>query len=164
MMSSKKLSLTALVFGLAIISSVAGAGNEPRGPGPYPNCMYCKHQDTISSFLYSYSYCPELDECLEDSWNFYNKVCPSGWKPGYTLDLDIDCEAQELKYLCPARIYATAFDMGKFKNESRFLPEGAKCKVEIDATDTATLVVFANSTNLGVNYNHYRVNHEVLAV
>ena len=56
--------------------------------------MYCKRMDTVSSFFYSYSYCKELDECLGDAWNYYNRPCANGgWKAGYTLDLDKDCNA-----------------------------------------------------------------------
>ena len=29
-----------------------------------PNCMYCKKLDSDNSFLYSYSYCKDTDECL----------------------------------------------------------------------------------------------------
>ena len=105
--------------------------------------------------MYSYSYCAEIDECLQDSWNYYNKFCPSGWKAGYSLDLDDDCEAQEAQYICPETINPTEADMGFFQNFTKFLPAGAKCKITVDASEVRTLVVFSNNTNLGTTYNHY---------
>ena len=56
--------------------SVVSAQTKQTG---LPNCMYCKRMDETSSFMYSYSYCADLDECLADAWNYYNKACPSGW-------------------------------------------------------------------------------------
>ena len=132
-----------------------------------PNCMYCKRQDSVSSFLYSYSYCPELDECLGDSWNYYNRPCPSQWKAGYTLDLDEDCKAQYAhEYICPKPIKAaSANDMGRFQNfTNMYLPAGTKCKIKVDASEVATLFVLSNNTNLGTTFNHYRVGKDLIAV
>ena len=54
-------------------------------------CMSCKLKDSASSFLYSYSYCKDTNECLQDQWNYINKWCPSKWIPGWMLDIDKDC-------------------------------------------------------------------------
>ena len=165
MMSSKKY-LTTICLSIMItgvLTQADSGDDEPKKP--LPNCMYCKRMDTVSSFMYSYSYCPELDECLEDAWNYYNIFCESGWKAGFTLDIDLDCRAQEAERICPKPIKATAFEMGKFINTTQnSLPPGGKCTVKVDATEVATMLVFANNTQLGVNYNHYKVGKEMIAV
>ena len=81
--------------GLALISVIAftNAMNSP-------NCMYCKKKDSDSSFLYSYSYCKDTDECLADEWNYMNKWCKSKWISGWMLDIDKDCEAKEAVGQC----------------------------------------------------------------
>lgn len=116
--------------------------------------------DTVSSFFYSYSYCAELDECLQDSWNYYNRACNNGgWKAGYTLDLDADCKAEYMPdFNCPGVIKPNPdIDKGTFQNFTKYLSAGTKCKITVDAADVATLFVLANNTNLGTTYNHYRV-------
>ena len=65
-----------------------------------PNCMYCKKLDSDNSFMYSYSYCKDTDECLADSWNYMNKWCKSKWISGWMLDIDKDCEAKEAVGQC----------------------------------------------------------------
>ena len=57
-------------------------------------CMFCKRADTAAGFLYSASWCSDLDECLVDAWNYKSRWCTSGWKRGWTLDIDADCNAQ----------------------------------------------------------------------
>ena len=71
---------------LISVIAVANAANSPT-------CLYCKKKDSDSSFLYSYSYCKDTDECLKDEWNYMNKWCSSIWIPGWMLDIDKDCEA-----------------------------------------------------------------------
>ena len=47
-----------------------------------PNCMNCKHLDTIAGFMYAYSYCPAKDLCQPDVWNYLTIMCDGGWLPG----------------------------------------------------------------------------------
>ena len=53
-------------------------------------CMYCKRMDTMSGFLYSYSYCPAVDDekCLADSWNYINSQCGEPLVEGWQLDIE----------------------------------------------------------------------------
>ena len=60
-------------------------------------CMYCKNMDTNAGFLYSYSYCKATGECVADQWDKMNAWCDQGWIRGYMLDLDKDCDAEEVK-------------------------------------------------------------------
>ena len=71
--------------------SVVFAQDQP----PSSKCLSCKHKDTLSSFLYSASYCADKDECLEDQWNYKNNWCVSGWKQGWKLNIDEDCNARD---------------------------------------------------------------------
>ena len=64
--------------------------------GPSTTCLNCKLKDTKSSFLYSYSYCKDTDQCLMDEWNFLNQWCKTKWVPGWTLDIKGDCRAQSV--------------------------------------------------------------------
>ena len=54
-------------------------------------CMNCKNSDMTAGFLYSFNYCPASNTCVADQWNKFNAWCFSPWKPGYTLDLAVDC-------------------------------------------------------------------------
>ena len=114
--------------------------------------------------MYSYSYCPELDECLNDEWNYYNKFCPSKWIPGWKLDIDSDCEAIEAKAICPPDIIGSDKFKGKFYNTTKYLPMGGKCVINIDASQMPTVVVFDNQTKLGVLVNHYKVGKENIRI
>jgi len=114
--------------------------------------------DTMSAFMYSYSYCKESDECLGDEWNFYNKWCASGWKAGWTLDVDEDCEALTSIGVCqPFTGKETLY--GRYINDTnRRLEPGAKCTVQVDATAAVSRVIFEDSSlALGVLKNGYRV-------
>ena len=57
------MKFTAIV-GLTVIGYVSAA--------PSTKCLSCKLQDSESSFLYSYSYCKDTDQCLQDEWNYIN--------------------------------------------------------------------------------------------
>ena len=50
---------------------------------PSTKCMSCKLKDSASSFLYSYSYCKDTNECLQDEWNYINQWCKTKWIPGW---------------------------------------------------------------------------------
>ena len=63
------------------------------------NCLYCKNKDMEAEFMYSYSYCPTEDKCVEDKWNKFNAWCTGDWVPGYKLDIIADCKA-EIKEPC----------------------------------------------------------------
>lgn len=67
-----KKSLTGLSL-ILIIASIAQVAEATQ------TCQYCKRRDTMSGFLYSYSYCPaadgESDKCIEDAWNYINSQC-----------------------------------------------------------------------------------------
>ena len=55
--------LVALSF--AIIASV----------NAHQQCLYCKRADTNAGFLYSYSFCPDVEDpkCIKDYWNYIGK-------------------------------------------------------------------------------------------
>ena len=46
-----------------------------------------------ASFMYSWSYCPDQDVCMGDSWNYLGKYCRGGWIEGYSLDVTANCQA-----------------------------------------------------------------------
>ena len=41
------------------------------------NCLYCKYTDERATFLESWSYCPDTQECLADEWNYMDRECKS---------------------------------------------------------------------------------------
>ena len=69
-------------------------------------CLTCKYLDTNAGFLYSYSYCPDEGEnaCYADYWNLINsgKNCIDAPIPGYMLDIEQDCVAEDKIGLCPS--------------------------------------------------------------
>ena len=60
-------------------------------------CLRCKHLDMSYGFMYSWSYCRATQTCVEDAWTKLNRYCEGGYEPGYTLDIDQDCEAKEAR-------------------------------------------------------------------
>jgi len=114
--------------------------------------------DTMSAFMYSYSYCKSSDECLGDAWNFYNKWCASGWQAGWTLDVYEDCEALTSIGVCQPFVGKETL-YGRYINDTnRRLEPGAACTVQVDATAAVSRVIFEDSTgSLGVLVNGYRV-------
>ena len=39
------------------------------------NCLYCRYTDLRATFLESWSYCAESEECLADEWNYIDRPC-----------------------------------------------------------------------------------------
>ena len=76
---------------------------------PSTQCLSCKMKDTVGSFLYTYSYCKETNECLMDEWNFNNQWCKSKWIPGWQLDIDNDCEANNVIGACETFVTTAEF-------------------------------------------------------
>ena len=125
-------------------------------------CLYCKRMDTMASFLYSYSYCKDTNECLPDQWNYYNKWCSSGWKRGWKLNVDDDCESLNSVGVCP-QFTSNEYYFSKFvNNTNRRLEPNAKCSVYIDATSAVGRVIFKDtSMSLGVLKNGYELGETI---
>ena len=122
--------------------------------------MYCKRKDTIASFMYSYSWCPSSDACVEDLWNDLNAWCEVGWKQGYTLDLVKDCGAVEEAQYCPRKLVSSPAQAGAtFRNASASLPPGHMCTVQIDATKEAARFALTAGGYLGCEYDGYIVGN-----
>ena len=62
--------------------------------------MYCKRADTNSGFLNSFTYCPDKDEedCIQNFGDYIQqgKKCISETKDGWELDIEKDCNAEEV--------------------------------------------------------------------
>ena len=133
------LGLAALVQGAYQEELVVGgpaaddSTKDKKGPSPY--CMYCKLLDTQASFLYSYSYCADTKTCLQDAWNFPNQWCKSGWVPGYSLDIDKDCKAEDAGIgECPGFVSKPELLGETPQYLTRMLTAGKKCTLTIDAS------------------------------
>ena len=85
------------IYELAAVAMLVGLSHQETSTV----CLNCKKIDSVSSIMYSYSYCKDTDECLQDEWNYINKWCTTNWIPGWMLDIDTDCEAQEVIGQCP---------------------------------------------------------------
>ena len=86
------------MFRLTAALAVIGLANAQTATRPPSfTCMNCKLKDSKSSFLYSYSYCADTDQCLMDEWNYLNQWCKTTWVPGWTLDIKTDCRAQSVQ-------------------------------------------------------------------
>ena len=62
-------------------------------------CMSCRWSDANSGPFFSYSYCEDLDLCLENVKNYINYKCETGWIKGAKMTND-DCGVT-LKDDCP---------------------------------------------------------------
>ena len=134
------------------VMSVHGQGT------PSTACLSCKLKDSASSFLYSYSYCKDTNECLQDEWNFINKWCPSKWIPGWMLDIDADCQARQVIGACMPFVSVE----GYVKNTKQSnLPQGGQCTLTVDATQALGRVQFNKAVSLGVLYNGYEMGQPI---
>ncbi len=105
--------------------------------------MHCKHIDTLSSYLYSASYCAAKDKCLQDQWNFKNNWCITGWVPGWKLNLDDDCKARPGGVGSCKGYTSTDMDSrGIFDNRTISLAAGGKCTLTVDATAFVARIIF----------------------
>ncbi len=120
------------------------------------NCLFCKYTDERATFLESWSYCPDSQECLADEWNYIDRNCASGWKRGNSFQL-FSCESETAP--CPKFYSTKQYDLneplGRHKNMTWVLPAGAQCTIEIDATEYVGRVLFDGvQGNLGIEpYN-----------
>ena len=108
------------------------------------NCLYCRYTDLHATFLESYSYCSDSEECLADEWNYIDRPCKNGgWKRGAEKTLD-DCEVETS--VCPEFVASKQYDLneekGRWKNLTWVLPSGSQCYVQIDATSYVGRVLF----------------------
>lgn len=124
--------------------------------GKYPKCLYCKRQDEQTLFSYTYSYCKDRNICVPDQWNYVNQWCASKWIPGWMVDVDKDCEAMQIKQVCPNFVSGTEY-YGKnvTYKQNLVLPEGAMCTMSIDATKAVARVLITEATSIGVLWNQY---------
>ena len=97
------------------------------------NCLFCKKVDTEASFLHSFSFCKDTMSCLADQWNYVNQWCKSKWMSGWELDIDRDCDSKTDSKGC-ANFASDPSYYGTFVNDTKFLAEGSKCTITIDAT------------------------------
>ena len=124
-------------------------------------CLYCKRADSRAGFLYSYSYCnipaTETEVCVADSWNLIQKRinCPSGFKQGWELDIDEDCNVQEEAGVCGDKFVSSESFEGTYINTTTTLKDNSKCTIYIDASETVARVIFDNDEDLGVLWPDY---------
>ena len=123
-----------------LISLASAQDDEPSLPSQA--CLKCKHIDTLSSFLYSASYCAEKDECLQDQWNYKNSFCATEWINGWKLDIDEDCSARDGGVGACKPFISSMDQVGYNDTRSITLPAGNKCTIEVDATDFVARVLF----------------------
>ena len=121
-------------------------------------CLACKYQDSAASFLYSYSYCKETNECLADQWNYINKWCESKWVPGWMLNIDTDCEAQVVIGACMPFVSVEGYSREVRQSN---LPAGGQCTISIDATQAMGRIQFDKAVGLGVLFNDYDVGEPI---
>ena len=127
-------------------------------------CLYCKRVDTDAGFLYSYSYCPDLEEevCQQDPWNYIGAglQCAGTMKPGYMLHIDEDCGATDQGGNCQDFDGDEIFN-GQYSNRSFTLQPGEKCSVTVDASNATSRVIFGGSTDLGVLHPYYTMGQPI---
>ena len=139
-------------FLLFAVLSVINASQE---------CLYCKRADSRAGFLYSYSYCSipatETETCTPDSWNLIQTRinCPSGFKQGWELDIDEDCNVQEEAGVCGDKFVSSDVFVGTYTNFTTTLKDNSKCTIYIDATEEVARVIFDNDEDLGVLWPDY---------
>ena len=156
----KLLNAIALLFGATLINDTQAAekkADSGKGKGaktgPSKYCMKCKLMDSTASFLYSYSYCADTDTCLKDAWNFPNQWCKTGWVPGFQLDLDVDCRAEDDEAGCPS-FSSTPDILGKEPEYyQRMLRAGKKCTLTIDASDAPARFTISKRGDNSITYD-----------
>ena len=127
-----------------------------------PKCMNCKLIDSSASFLYSFSYCPDTDECLKDEWDYINKWCPSKWIPGWMLDIEKDCKAEFNPKACFPYVTEEGV-VGPYKKQTptSTLRSGQYCSITVDTMAGMGRVKLTNTPNLGVLWNNYNRNDPI---
>ena len=139
--------LNLFMGGMALLADITSADDQ---------CMYCKNMDTNAGFLYSYSYCVTSGECVADQWDKMNAWCDGGWVRGYTLDLDLDCNAEEVVYTgssgedIPCLVFNSASIMkGQNFTSTETLKPNQVCRAAIDASQFIAHAMFLadESTN-----------------
>ena len=106
-------------------------------------CMYCRRMDKSAGFIVSYSYCNQTNECLKDEWNYLNRKCVGGWEKGGSLDLQVDCEPENIT--CPS-FKSTPEKYQQYFNNTWTMAEGGFCTVGVDATEGIARVIFDNTS------------------
>ena len=91
-----------------------------------------------------------------DEWNFINQWCKTKWIPGWQLDIDLDCEAQDVIGACETFVASKEFTTNG--GVSHTLPQGGKCTTSVDASQAMGRIQFSKATELGVLYNGYKYN------
>ena len=140
----------------ALLSSFVAGQAYWNQKGQFPKCLNCKYLDETSDFGYSYSYCKDRNICVKDQWNYINQWCKTKWIPGWMIDVNQDCEAEEITVVCPD---FTSLPYWYGKNDTRknglILPEGAMCTMTIDATAAVARVKITEAEQMGVLWNQY---------
>ena len=143
-MAKSQSNLLITIIATAILSLQAMAD-------PYDSCLYCRRMDRVSHFLTSYSYCIQNEECLANAWNYLDYPCGTGWRRGRDVPVE-ECKADE--YMCPD--FDSFIELaGEERNVTWSLPNGAMCKVRIDATQFVGRVIFDDVSDLGVELDGY---------
>ena len=72
------------------------------------------------------------------------------------IDIEKDCEAIEIKQVCPNFVSGTEY-YGKnvTYKQNLVLPEGAMCTISIDATKAVARVLITDASSIGVLWNQY---------
>ena len=127
-------------FAIALMASSVDAA--------FRNCLYCKKTDQGATFMTSYSYCAELEECLANAWNYLDRPCQGGWNRGKSLTID-SCEAEEASRECPS-FTSTKELRGQTQSTTWSLQSGTYCDVNIDAEQFVGRATFDDVTHLGI--------------
>ena len=149
--------IAALVLASTFNKVYAQDEDEDSTPAYSQSCMYCKHQDTLSGFMTSFSYCGQTDECLQDLWNYINRDCNSEWITSKELQLS-QCNPVEIS--CPDFVSDTT-KYQTWDNKTWSLTEGAMCTVSVDATQAIARVTFTGTTYLGFE-DDFRVDQTLV--
>ena len=127
-------------FAIALMASSVDAALK--------NCLYCKKTDQGATYMTSYSYCAQQEECLANAWNYLDRPCEGGWKRGKYLTID-KCEADEASRECPSFTSTKDF-RGLEQSTTWSLQSGTYCDVNIDAEQFVGRATFDDVTHLGI--------------
>lgn len=144
-----------VIVSLALLATVSA----------HQQCLYCKRADTNAGFLYSYDFCPDAEEpkCIKDFWNYIGKNfhCVGQAIPGWELDIDKDCEAEEVTGKCQDFV-SNELVVGNPQKMSRIqLVDNGKCTFSVDASSVVGRVTISAESTLGVLYPGYAAGQPI---
>ena len=159
------MSTNLLRKGLIYLSAVIGTTNAEAD---LQACMNCKQLDANAGFMVNYDYCSDKDEqkCIRNYWNYiWKEKCLAETKPGWSINIDTDCGAEEQPSNCPTLFQPSLALYGQEIKDNHKLPENTKCTILMDASlATARITVKESSSNayaIGVLFPGYKVGQPI---